>query len=102
AFIGARIHTAAGPVIDRGVLVVHQGKILAVGPADQVKIKAQTAIVDVTGKTIIPGLVDTHSHVAIFGRPGVQANADGNEGSGPVQSGLRAIDAINPDDASVR
>jgi len=49
------------------------------------------------GKTLIPGLVDTHSHVAIFAA-GVQANADGNEMTNPVQPGLRALDAINPDD----
>ena len=56
---------------------------------------------DVTGKTIIPGLVDTHSHIGIFGRPAVGANADGNEMTGPVQPGLRAIDAINPDDPGI-
>ena len=46
------------------------------------------------GKTIIPGLVDTHSHIGIYPRPDVPANSDGNEGSGAVQSGLRALDAI--------
>src|SRR4029079_19239260 len=63
---------------------------------------AKAVVRDLTGKTIIPGLVDTHSHVAIFGRPGVQANADGNEMTNPVQPGLRALDAINPDDPGIR
>lgn len=101
AFRGATIHTAAGPRIDAGVLVVADGKIAAVGDADT-PVPAGAKIVDVTGQTIIPGLVDTHSHIGLFGRPGVTANADGNEGSGPVQPGLRALDAINPDDASIR
>ena len=34
AFKGARIHTAAGAPIERGVLIVHKGKIIAVGPED--------------------------------------------------------------------
>jgi imidazolonepropionase-like amidohydrolase len=101
AFKGATVHTAAGPKIDNGVLVVHKGKVVAVGDASTA-IPKGAKVIDATGKTIIPGLVDSHSHVAIFGRPGVTAHADGNEGSGPVQSGLRALDAINPDDVSVR
>jgi imidazolonepropionase-like amidohydrolase len=102
AYRGARIHTAAGPVIERGVLVVHKGKITAVGPEDSTVIPPGAIVRDLTGKTIIPGLVDTHSHIGIFGRPGVAAHADGNEMTGPVQPGLRAIDAINPDDPGIR
>jgi imidazolonepropionase-like amidohydrolase len=101
AFTRARIHTAAGPVIDKGVLIVQGGKIVAVGGSDT-PVPKGAKVIDCSGKTIIPGLVDTHSHVAISGRPGVEANSDGNEGSGPLQSGLRALDAINPDDVSVR
>jgi imidazolonepropionase-like amidohydrolase len=98
---GARLLTAAGKPIDNGVLVVHHGKIAAVGGAETA-IPADAAIVDVSGKTIIPGLVDTHSHIGIYPRPHVAANADGNEGSGAVQSALRALDAIQPDDPGIR
>src|SRR5205823_13592680 len=55
-----------------------------------------------TGKVIIPGLVDTHSHIGIFGRPMAPGQADGNEMTGPVQPGLRALDAINPDDPGIK
>ncbi len=99
---GARIHTAEGPPIDNGVLVIHQGKIVAVGPADSTPLPADAVVIDATDKVIIPGLVDTHSHIGIFGRPNVPANADGNEGSGAVQSTLRALDAVHPDDPGIR
>ncbi len=101
AYKGARILTAAGKPIDKGVLIIQKGKIVAVG-GEETTIPADATVVDLAGTTIIPGLVDTHSHVGIFSRPQVQANADGNEGSGPVQSSLRAIDAITPDDPGIR
>jgi len=102
AYVGARIYTVVGPVIERGVLLVHRGKLVAVGAEGQVQIPAGATVLNLAGKTIIPGLVDTHSHIGIFGRPGVQANADGNELTGPVQPGLRALDAVNPDDPGIR
>jgi imidazolonepropionase-like amidohydrolase len=102
AYCGARILTAEGPPIDKGVLVVHKGKILAVGAADAVEVPDGAQVIDLAGKTIIPGLVDTHSHVGIWPRPHVAAHNDGNEGSGPVQSGLRALDAIFPADPGIR
>ena len=99
---GARIHTASGPVIERGIMIVLKGKILEVGTEAKVKIPANAKVQDMTGKVIIPGLVDTHSHIGIFGRPSGPASADGNESTGPVQPGLRAIDAINPHDPGIR
>lgn len=99
---GARIHTASGPVIEKGVLIVLKGKILDVGSDGQVKIPAGAKVRDMAGKTIIPGLVDTHSHIGIFNRPAGPHGADGNEMTGPIQPGLRAIDAIDPRDPGIR
>lgn len=99
---GARILTAAGPAIEEGTLVVEKGKIVAVGPTDKVTLPEGATVIDATGKTIIPGLVDTHSHIGIWPRPGVPAHSDGNEMSGPIQSGIRALDAIYPDDPGIR
>src|SRR5262245_42273737 len=50
AYVGARIHTAAGPVIPRGVLLIQKGKILDVGTADTVLIPAEAKVVDLAGK----------------------------------------------------
>ncbi len=102
AYRGARILTAAGAPIEHGVLVVRGGKIVAVGPDDQVPIPDRAVVRDLAGKTIIPGLVDTHSHIGIYPRPAVPAHQDGNETTGPVQSGVRALDSIYPDDPGIR
>jgi imidazolonepropionase-like amidohydrolase len=96
---GARIWTAAGAPIDNGILIVQKGKIVDVG---DIQIPQGSTVRDMSGKVIIPGLVDTHSHIGIWPRPHVPANQDGNEGSGAVQSGLRALDAIDPDDPGIR
>src|SRR6266705_372899 len=47
---GARIHTASGPVIERGVMIVLKGKILDVGAEDKVKIPDGAKIHDMTGE----------------------------------------------------
>jgi imidazolonepropionase-like amidohydrolase len=102
AFKGARILTAAGDPIDDGILVIRGTKIVAVGRPADVPVPDGAAVVDVTGKTIIPGLVDTHSHLGVYPRPHVLANSDGNEGSGSVQPGIRALDSVQPDDPGIR
>lgn len=88
AFINARIIPVSGPEIERGTVVVHRGKILAVGAGIGVPNGAQA--VNCAGKTIMPGLVDTHSHV---GGP------SGGDGSSPIQPDCRVIDSINARDA---
>ena len=92
---GARIHTVSGPVIENGRLVVSKGKIVAVGAADAVAIPPQSQVINAKGKVIIPGLVDTHSHLGVASRPLVASNSDGNESTGPVQAVVRALDSVN-------
>ena len=85
-FKGALIYSMNGQPIDRGVLVVRKGKIISLGNADT-KLPADAVIQDVTGKVILPGLIDTHSHL---GGP------EGGDGSAALNPDARALDAINP------
>lgn len=63
ALTGARIITMDGDrVIPSGDIVVQNGRLTAVGASGSVQIPAGARRVDVSGKTIIPGLVDTHKH----------------------------------------
>lgn len=64
AFVGARIidGTGAAPVAN-GVMVILDGKIAAVGAAGSVQVPPQATRVNVSGKTIMPGLVNAHGHV---------------------------------------
>ena len=63
ALTGARIVTMKGDeVIPDGTVLVEGSRIAAVGPRARVEIPAGTRVVDVSGKTIIPGLIDVHWH----------------------------------------
>jgi imidazolonepropionase-like amidohydrolase len=53
--------TGASPIADAAV-VIHDGRIIAVGPRSKVKIPKHANVVDAHGKTILPGLWDMHAH----------------------------------------
>lgn len=93
AFVGATIVPVDGPPIPDGALVVSGGRIAAIGARDAVTLPAGAVVVDATGKTILPGLVDSHSHI------GAVAGADG---SGPIQPEVRALDSIDPRDPGIQ
>ena len=64
AFTGARVVDGTGSApIDNATIVVRDGRIAAVGPAARVTVPAGAERVALTGKTVIPGLVNAHGHV---------------------------------------
>ena len=72
AFSGARIITMRNAdseqhVIEDGVVLVKGDSIVAVGSATEVRVPDGTRVIDARGKTLIPGIVDAHAHVAHFG-----------------------------------
>src|SRR5688572_4143443 len=84
AFKVARLHPASSPPIDKAILIVENGKIVAVGKQSDIQIPKEAVVHELPDAVIIPGLVDTHSHIGIWSRPSVPANVDGNESTGPV------------------
>lgn len=64
AFVGATIidGTDAEP-LQNGVLVITDGRVRTVGPRSAVTIPADADVIDVTGKYIMPGLINAHGHV---------------------------------------
>ncbi|NBB50934.1 amidohydrolase family protein [Rhizobium sp. CRIBSB] len=63
ALTGARIITMNGDlVVENGVIVINGNRIEAVGPAASTPVPADARIMDMTGKTIMPGLIDAHWH----------------------------------------
>ena len=61
---GARILTMKGQeIIEKGDVVVTNNRIVAVGASGSVKVPAGAKVIDVSGKTILPGYVDVHAHM---------------------------------------
>jgi imidazolonepropionase-like amidohydrolase len=88
---GAVIHTAVGPPLSDAVIVVRDGKIEAVGKG--IAIPAGAKIYDASGKTLVPGMIDEHSHIGakpsdINDRPMI---------IGPQHRILDALDLNDPD-----
>lgn len=64
ALTGARIITMKGDeVIDNGAVLIENNKIVSIGKAADVKVPEQAKVVDLNGKTIMPGMVDVHAHL---------------------------------------
>ncbi|MGI9200514.1 MAG: amidohydrolase family protein [Woeseiaceae bacterium] len=93
AFTGATLMPVSDAPIENGVLVIEDGSIAAVGPADSTRIPRGATTVDVSGSVIIPGIVDTHSHIG---------EVAGGDRSDPIQPEARVLDSINIRDAGFK
>ncbi|MGV8983336.1 amidohydrolase [Clostridium sp.] len=92
----ANIHTMAKENFENGMILIHQGKIIAIG--NDVRPPANAEIIDAKGKFVMPGMIDAHCHIGMWEDGMGFEGADGNEAVDPVTPHLRAIDAINPRD----
>ena len=63
AFVGGRIINGAGRTIESGVVIVRDGRIERVGTSEVVTVPADAEQIDVTGRTLVPGFINTHGHV---------------------------------------
>jgi imidazolonepropionase-like amidohydrolase len=95
ALNNGKIMTMAGPVIENGSVIIKDQIVESIGSTAGAPAGAQ--IIDTTGKYVLPGLIDAHTHVGILQEIYPEGD-DINETSDPVTPQLRAIDAIKMDD----
>ena len=80
--------TVTHGVIQNGCVLVHNGKIAQLGP--NLPAPAGAVVIDATGKFVMPGIIDAHSHLALDG--------DVNEATSPVTPAMNMLDAfVNTD-----
>jgi imidazolonepropionase-like amidohydrolase len=100
-----KIVPVAGPDIEKGTIVIRDGLIEAIGPADKVKIPDDAEIVEAEGLTAYPGLISAHSSLFLEtprsgaagqGPPAMmrQAQQTQEEDKFPPGPGLRVLDQI--------
>ncbi|OPY58261.1 MAG: hypothetical protein A4E55_01033 [Pelotomaculum sp. PtaU1.Bin035] len=100
AIFGGKILTMAGRVIEKGTVLVEHGKIIEV--IDDLCIPPGAEKIDITGKLVMPGMIDAHSHLGVVEEIYREEGDDCNENTDPVTPHLRAIDAVNPSDLGFR
>ncbi len=87
---GGMIWTGTGQIIEDGSILVRKGKIVAIGknltPPDNI------TVIDATGKFIMPGIIDSHSHIAIDAT---------NEGTDSITAEVRIHDVLSPQSLSI-
>jgi len=84
---GAKIITISGEPIKDAVMIIQNGKIQSLGSLGEIEIPSDAEIIDASGKVIMPGLVDTHSHIG---------EGDGGDKSSTTHPDVRILDAIDP------
>ena len=87
----ATILTVSHGTIEKGDILIKDGKIAAIG--SDLKAPGDAQIIDASGQFVSPGIIDCHSHIAIDG--GI------NEGTVSVSSMVNIADVLNSDDISI-
>ncbi|WKV09819.1 amidohydrolase [Thermoanaerobacterium sp. CMT5567-10] len=93
---GGKVLTMAGKNYDKADVLIDDGKILDVG--EEIIAPLDAEVIDVSGLTVMPGMIDAHCHLGMWENAVGFEGADGNEETDPITPQLRAIDGINPMD----
>lgn len=96
---GALLHTGNGDPIEDGGVLVENGRVTQVGPFASLSLPAGVTIL--RSAVVTPGLIDARSTAGLTGMLNVPHDQDMLDGTAPVQPGLRALDAYNPQDELV-
>ena len=88
------VHPVSSPPIKNGCIVIHDGHIVKVSTAADIKPTGQEKVIRCAVAT--PGLVDARGTVGLTGQYNIPHDQDMLERSKPIQPELRAIDAFNP------
>jgi imidazolonepropionase-like amidohydrolase len=101
AIVGGRVVPIEGDPIDNGVILVDDGRIVAVGGAD-LAVPDGATVVSADGRWVLPGFIDAHAHVGVHEEGEGWAGQDVNEMTEPNTAHVRAVDAINPAEQGFR
>ena len=64
--VGARILNQAGDGwIENNAVLVIGARLAAIGPAEKIKPKTKTTVIDLAGLSLVPGLIDLHTHLLL-------------------------------------
>lgn len=96
ALVGATIFDGAGGMVENGIVVMAEGKIVAVGA--ELPVPDGAVVIDASGKWVTPGIIDIHSHIGIGPVPSTEASGDVNEATSPNTAQVWTEHAVWPQD----
>ncbi len=96
----ATLYPATRGIIPDGSIVIVDGKISEIGSG--ITAPSGAKVIDGHGKHVLPGFIDTHSHMGVYAWPGVDANSDGNELTDPISPQVDALDSVYPQDPAFK
>ncbi len=96
AITNVTIYDGEGGRMERATILFRDGKVEKLG-ADVVPGDGYV-VINGAGKWVTPGIIDVHSHLGNYPSPGVDANSDGNEVTGPVRPEVWAEHSVWPQD----
>ena len=101
---GGRVHTLDSQAPTASAIAIKDGRIVAVGDGDAVKtwIGPQTRMVELSGRTVVPGLVDSHLHLIGLGKRRTELNLVGTTSLEGVLAKLKAAVKNTPANGWVR
>ncbi len=92
---GGKLLTVSHGIIENGVLVMQNGKITAVGAANAIKIAKDARVIDATGMTIYPGLIDSEDNLGLTEISAEQMTNDLIESSDEIMPHMHVYDAFH-------
>lgn len=95
ALKGGKLLTISHGTIENGVLVMKDGKIAAIGAAGSVNIPPDAQVVDVTGMTVYPGLIDSETQLGLTEISAEQMTNDLVESSDEIMPHMHVYDAFH-------
>jgi imidazolonepropionase-like amidohydrolase len=95
ALKGGKLLTVTHGVLENGVLLIQDGKIAALGTAASVKIPKDARVIDVTGMTIYPGLIDSETHLGLIEISAENMTNDMVESSDEITPQMHVYDAFH-------
>jgi imidazolonepropionase-like amidohydrolase len=101
ALKGGKLLTITHGVIENGVIVMQNGKITAVGAAGSVNIPANAQVIDATGETIYPGLIDSETQLGLTEISAEATTNDLVEMSDEIMPNMHTADAFHAESALI-
>jgi imidazolonepropionase-like amidohydrolase len=95
ALTGGTLLTISHGTIENGVLVISAGKIAAIGAANSVKVPKDAQVIDVTGMTVYPGLIDSESYLGLTEISAEGSTNDLIETSDEIMPHMHVYDAFH-------